>query len=380
MKPSPAPEFRACRRDQSSPSMSAASCEVDSRMTPSLIGGQRNAPSSRRFQYKIRPEPSQAKIFNRSARSNGRRRSSQKTDRVEALLRQRRQAVGATPEVDRLRRHRTRTPERTEITSRPSPTAAPSSASPDRFQDQRAPPPRRARSRSSRMELRRRLPKMAPHASTITGAKVTLPAAAPWRWTARRCASHRQRTVAAAGTISPGDSRDFVLATIALRENRRLLLRRPSAPAARSGENLKPSNRLTLRLVQKPSVRHVSNSLSNSATSDNRPLANALEGAIKGPLTKLQPIAALIHSAAGINFKLTPEPVELSKREEECLIWAARGKTFHDIAALLNLSFASVKTYLDTARHKLSCINLTHAVAVAIATGVIPAKALRWPD
>ena len=46
---------------------------------------------------------------------------------------------------------------------------------------------------------------------------------------------------------------------------------------------------------------------------------------------------------------------------------------------VLNLSFASVKTYLDTARHKLSCINLTHAVAVAIATGVIPAKAMRWP-
>ena len=43
------------------------------------------------------------------------------------------------------------------------------------------------------------------------------------------------------------------------------------------------------------------------------------------------------------------------------------------------LSFSSVKTYLDTARHKLSCINLTHAVAVAIATGVIPAKALRQP-
>jgi LuxR family quorum-sensing system transcriptional regulator CciR len=96
-------------------------------------------------------------------------------------------------------------------------------------------------------------------------------------------------------------------------------------------------------------------------------------------MVKLQPLAVLIDSAAGINFKLTPEPVELSKREEECLIWAARGKTYHDIAGILNLSFASVKTYLDTARHKLSCINLTHAVAVAIATGVIPAKALRQP-
>ena len=50
-------------------------------------------------------------------------------------------------------------------------------------------------------------------------------------------------------------------------------------------------------------------------------------------ILKLQPMAVLIDSAAGINFKLTPEPVELSKREEECLIWAARGKTYHDIAA-----------------------------------------------
>jgi hypothetical protein len=47
-------------------------------------------------------------------------------------------------------------------------------------------------------------------------------------------------------------------------------------------------------------------------------------------MVKLQPMAVLIDSAAGINFKLTPEPVELSKREEECLIWAARGKTYHD--------------------------------------------------
>ena len=46
---------------------------------------------------------------------------------------------------------------------------------------------------------------------------------------------------------------------------------------------------------------------------------------------KLQPMAVLIDSAAAINFKLTPELVELSKREEECLIWAARGKTYHDI-------------------------------------------------
>ena len=59
-------------------------------------------------------------------------------------------------------------------------------------------------------------------------------------------------------------------------------------------------------------------------------------------MVKLQPMAVLIYSAAGINFKLTPEPVELSKREEERLIWAARGETYHDIAGILNLSASSV--------------------------------------
>ena len=58
----------ACRRDQSIPSTSAASCADVSRITPSVTGGHRNAPCSSRFQYNTRPEPSQTKIFTRSVR------------------------------------------------------------------------------------------------------------------------------------------------------------------------------------------------------------------------------------------------------------------------------------------------------------------------
>jgi len=97
----------------------------------------------------------------------------------------------------------------------------------------------------------------------------------------------------------------------------------------------------------------------------------------KTNMVKLQLISVLIDSAASVNLKLTSPPVKLSKREEQCLIWAARGKTYQDISDILNISFGSVKSYLDTARHKLNCANLTHAVGVAIATGVIPAKALQ---
>ena len=51
-------------------------------------------------------------------------------------------------------------------------------------------------------------------------------------------------------TMSPCDSRDFVPALIALCENLRLLLRRPRAPSARSGDDLKPTNRLTFDLCK----------------------------------------------------------------------------------------------------------------------------------
>jgi len=94
-------------------------------------------------------------------------------------------------------------------------------------------------------------------------------------------------------------------------------------------------------------------------------------------LQGLQLLSVLIDSAANINFKLPPFPVELSTREEQCLLWAARGKTYQEIAEILGLAFGSVKTHLDRARHKLRCMNLTHAAAVAFATGVIPAQALK---
>ena len=53
-------------------------------------------------------------------------------------------------------------------------------------------------------------------------------------------------------------------------------------------------------------------------------------------MVKLQLLSVLIDSAANINSKLAPAPVSLSRREEQCLIWAARGKTYQEIADILN--------------------------------------------
>src|SRR3984957_5601285 len=89
-------------------------------------------------------------------------------------------------------------------------------------------------------------------------------------------------------------------------------------------------------------------------------------------LGKLYGASALIESAAMTGSKL-PEisDVNLSLREEQCLIWAARGKTYAEIGEITGLSYYSVRSHLDIARHKLRGANLTNAVAIALAQGVI---------
>jgi DNA-binding CsgD family transcriptional regulator len=91
----------------------------------------------------------------------------------------------------------------------------------------------------------------------------------------------------------------------------------------------------------------------------------------------LQKLSSLIDSAADVHAKLPLPAVTLSRPEEECLIWAARGKTAEEIGDAMNVGYRTVKAHLDTVRHKLHCMNLTQAIAVAIATGVIPGKSLR---
>ena len=112
-----------------------------------------------------------------------------------------------------------------------------------------------------------------------------------------------------------------------------------------------------------------------SFTSDA--LRPAWETFKKQNMAGLQRLAALIDSATLVDSKLPGPQVQLSRREEECLVWTGRGKTHQEIGDILGLSPTSVRTHLDTARHKLRCINLTQAVGVAVATGVIPAVALR---
>lgn len=61
----------------------------------------------------------------------------------------------------------------------------------------------------------------------------------------------------------------------------------------------------------------------------------------------------------------------LSRKELECLRWAADGKTSSEIAIITGLSEHTVNHYLIFACNKLNAVNRAHAVAKAIRAGII---------
>ncbi|WP_426125183.1 helix-turn-helix transcriptional regulator [Pararhizobium sp. PWRC1-1] len=64
-------------------------------------------------------------------------------------------------------------------------------------------------------------------------------------------------------------------------------------------------------------------------------------------------------------------PVVLSRREIECLHWAAAGKTTIEMAKILDLSEYTVNHYLSRATRKLDSVNRVQTVAKAIRAGLI---------
>ena len=65
------------------------------------------------------------------------------------------------------------------------------------------------------------------------------------------------------------------------------------------------------------------------------------------------------------------EEQTLTKREKECLLWAADGKTSWEIANIIMVSESTVVHYLQSAMKKMHADNRQHAIARAVARGLI---------
>jgi DNA-binding CsgD family transcriptional regulator len=62
---------------------------------------------------------------------------------------------------------------------------------------------------------------------------------------------------------------------------------------------------------------------------------------------------------------------KLSKREMECAIWTAEGKTSSEIGTILGLSENTINNYLVSVIKKLGAVNRSHMITLAMRNGII---------
>lgn len=88
---------------------------------------------------------------------------------------------------------------------------------------------------------------------------------------------------------------------------------------------------------------------------------------------ELQSVAVHVHDAVMRSDKLSRllRTPALSTREREILQWIAAGKSQQDVGDILGISHRTVEVHLRSARDKLYSLTTPHAVARAIAFGLI---------
>jgi len=82
-------------------------------------------------------------------------------------------------------------------------------------------------------------------------------------------------------------------------------------------------------------------------------------------------IAAHLHYAVLRTEGVLRAQPNLSPRELECLQWTSEGKTVWECGMILGLSLHTVRCYLESARHKLGASSDTHAVSIALKSGIL---------
>lgn len=102
-----------------------------------------------------------------------------------------------------------------------------------------------------------------------------------------------------------------------------------------------------------------------SRTTESKPEATV------GRLTVLASQFHIAFSEISQRARLPSTPAQLSRREKDCLLWTARGKSSWDIGMILSISENTVNYHLKNAMRKLGTGNRTFAVVKAIRLNLI---------
>ena len=97
---------------------------------------------------------------------------------------------------------------------------------------------------------------------------------------------------------------------------------------------------------------------------------NQIWGLLRDELTL---IAASTHEAMlnCVSRETSLEPVSLTERERQCLLWTARGKTAWEVSSVLGITERTVLFHLNNSMAKLRVFSKHHAVVKAIMLGLI---------
>ncbi|MFE9382335.1 hypothetical protein ACFYMO_03725 [Streptomyces sp. NPDC007025] len=94
------------------------------------------------------------------------------------------------------------------------------------------------------------------------------------------------------------------------------------------------------------------------------------------------PNAVLLACRAGL-LDVSPPAVQsselLTARQHEALLWTARGCTAHEVVDRMGVSLDTVRWLLRTTHRRLGARTATHAVALAMARGLITATDIAEP-
>ncbi|MCG6117750.1 MAG: LuxR family transcriptional regulator [Aquimonas sp.] len=95
--------------------------------------------------------------------------------------------------------------------------------------------------------------------------------------------------------------------------------------------------------------------------------------ALSGRVAELHLLAHFVHEAARpfARSRGAAAPPELTRRERECLHWAAEGKTSWEVGQLLGVSERTAVFHLQNAARKLEVSGRQAAVARAVSMGLI---------
>ena len=102
--------------------------------------------------------------------------------------------------------------------------------------------------------------------------------------------------------------------------------------------------------------------------------SSATDSEPEAKIVRLSALASQFHVAFTHMSRGTrsPEmPVQLSRRERDCLIWIAQGKSSWDIGMILNISGNTVNYHVKNAMRKLGTTSRTVAVVKAIRLNLI---------